>query len=109
MQIHVGIIMRYDVAHAAHFSNGEFRDGRRVASVRCAAASPMISMRRITASCFSLLALNSASVVSLTYEPMSRAASRMSRSGRLGQFPYKHTAVARMCSRAKRFGDFSRE
>ena len=51
----------------------------RVAGVRCAAASPMISMRLITASCFYLSARKLVSVVSLTYEPMSRAASKMSR------------------------------
>lgn len=29
--------------------------------------------------------------------------------GRVGQFPCKHTALAKMCSRAWRFGDFSKD
>ena len=27
VQIHISIVMRYDITHAAHFSKGEFRNG----------------------------------------------------------------------------------
>ena len=80
LQIHVPVVMSHDVPHAAHFRKGSSGMVCRVAGVRCAAASPMISMRLITASCFCLSARKLVSVVSLTYEPMSRAASKMSRS-----------------------------
>jgi len=41
------------------------------------------------------------SLQNVTQPPECRAA------GRVGQLPYKHTAVDRICSRAKRFDDFS--
>src|SRR2546430_2495963 len=62
-----------------------FRKGRlgiafRVSSDKWTAASPMISMRRTTASCFSVFAAESASLMSLTYAPISWEAVRISRS-----------------------------
>ena len=75
----VGVVVSHDVAHAAHLAERQFPDGSAVSSFRCAAASPMISMRRMTASCFCVSCRNSCSVVPATQELMSRAASRISR------------------------------
>lgn len=61
------------------FRNGSWGIAWRVVSVRWAVASPIISRRRITASCFSVLLRKSASVMLLKYETMSRAACSMSR------------------------------